>query len=238
MVAVDLRGYNETERPPNVLDYTIANIRQDVVELIPALGHEKAILVGHDWGGGVAWNVAGYNPEVVEKLVVMNCPHPKIFIKRIQSFAQLLKSWYIFFFQVPYLPELMLSAGDYGALEMSFQEKQRGGVHNKKSFTAEDVEAYKYVFSQRGALTAPINYYRASFFGEESKGSVADKISMPTLLIWGENDAYFDLSAVEGHDSVVTDLTVRRIQDCSHWVQNDNPERVNQHMREFLENTD
>ena len=117
---------------------------------------------------------------------------------------------------------------------MSFQEKQQGGIRNKKFFTAEDVEAYKYMSSQRGALTA----YRANFFGEESKGSVADKISMPTLLIWGENDAYFDLSAVEGHDSVVTDLTVRRIQDCSHWVQNDNPERVNQHMREFLENTD
>ncbi len=96
-----MRGYGETERPPNTLDYTLAHLRQDVVELIPALGHDRATLVGHDWGGAIAWAVTQKHPEIVEKLVVLNCPHFRIFSRTIQrSWAQLMKSWYLFLFQV------------------------------------------------------------------------------------------------------------------------------------------
>ena len=186
----------------------------------------------------MVWNVAGHNPEVVDKLIVLNAPHPKVMLKSFEKLSTLLKTWYSFFFQVPYLPECLLSAWDFAMFETWFHTDPFG-VRNKKSFTAEDVEAYKYVYSEYGARTAPINYYRANFMGGDLKSSMVGTISVPSLLIWGDNDAIFDPSVVDGHDgSVVTDLTVRRIQDCSHWVQNDNPERVNQHMREFLENAD
>lgn len=236
VVSVDLRGYGETERPPNTLDYIIENIRQDIVELIPALGHDKAILVAHDWGGAIAWAVTLKHPEVVEKLVVINCPHPRVFARQFKHFSQLMRSWYMFFFQIPYLPELMLSAKDYGNFNESFLGKAFG-VRNKGGFTAEDVEAYKYVFSQPGAMTPPINYYRANVLrkGDAATSSKNSMVSVPTLLIWGDNDSAFDLVMADNHGSVVSDLTVRHIENCSHWAQNDNPERVNHHMREFLE---
>ena len=133
-MAVDLRGYNETERPPNVLDYTLVKLRQDIAELIPALGHEKAILVSHDWGGAIAWAVTQKHPELVEKLVVLNCPHTRVFKRTITgTWAQLLKSWYMFLFQVPYLPEFLLSRRDYGYFSAVFRGK-KAGVRNLAAF--------------------------------------------------------------------------------------------------------
>ena len=227
VVAVDMRGYNKTDRPPDVHDYTLPNLCQDVVELIPALGHDKAILVAHDWGGGVAWTVADRHPEVVEKLIVMNCPHPAVLKKRIQSFSQRMKMWFIL---IPWFPEFQFSIGNCEILKDLFRGEN--GVCNKQSLTLEDVEAYRYVFSQPGALKYPINYYRGTFLVDMKYGPA---ITMPTLLIWGDSDAFFDLAVADDHGDVVPDLRVKHIEKCSHWVQNDNPERVNQHIREFLD---
>lgn len=235
VVSVDLRGYNQTERSPNVSDYLLTNLCQDIVELISALGHDKAILVAHDWGGAIAWTVAQQHPEVVKKLIVMNCPHPRVIKRRAKRLSQLWKSWYVFFFQVPWLPEFIFSTKDFGTFDECFLGEY-SGVRNKRlgAFTAEDVEAYKYVFSQDGALTSPINYYRANAL-QASVGDKKSTIDIPTLIIWGDADRFFDVAMADGHMGVVSDLTVRHIEDCSHWVQNDDPERVNQYMREFLE---
>ena len=235
VVAVDLRGFGETDRPPNILDYSITNLRQDIVELIPSLGHSKAILVAHDWGGAIAWTITQKHPELVEKLVVMNCPHPKIFAERIRHFSQMMKSWYMFLFQIPWLPEFILSVKDFVNFNEFFRGNS-GGVRNKASFTEEDVEAYKYVFSQEGAITPPLNYYRAAM---RSGGIGTDNeddstINVPTLIIWGDADKYFDVAMANDHGGVVSKLTVRHIPDCSHWVQNDVPETVHRYMWEFL----
>ncbi len=235
MVAVDLRGYNETERPPNKQDYTLPNLCRDVVELIPALGHDKAILVAHDWGGGVAWETTHRHPQVIEKLIVMNCPHPQIFRQRFSNHtSQLKKSLYALLFQIPWLPEFLFSVNDYDIIKKAFRGR-RAGVRKRDAFTADDVEAYKYVFSQKGALTAPLNYYRANSLRSFEDGDAEGKIAVPTLIIWGDKDIYFDVAVADSHVSIVDDLTVQHLEDCSHWVQNDDPVEVNGHMREFLE---
>ena len=237
MVAVDLRGYGETESPPKTLDYTLTKLRQDIVELIPALGHSNAILVAHDWGGAIAWAVTQKHPDLVEKLVVMNCPHSRIFKKIISAtWAQKMKSWYMFLFQLPWLPEFMMSRRNYGYFTAIFRGK-KAGVRNLDAFTREDVEAFKYVFSQPGALTAPINYIRCIFsqFGPNRDASMAKKkIEIPTLIIWGDEDQFLESCMADAHGDFVSDLTVKHIPKCSHWVQQDQPELVNQYMRDFI----
>ena len=224
-----MRGYNETEHPPNVSDYTVSKLCRDVAELIPVLGHNRAILVAHDWGAGVAWSIAQRWPELVERLIVMNGPNARVMEKRMKRFSQLLKSWYVFFFQVPWFPEFLLSSSDY----KFFDGLREGNI--KDAFTAEDVEAYKYVFSQEGAFTGPVNYYRCVFRkkDEEHMQSRMIKIEVPTLLIWGDDDPYVE-NIADQHVDVVKDLTVRHVEKVGHWVQNESPETVNRHMREFL----
>ena len=237
VVAVDLRGYGETDRPPNTLDYVLSNLRRDIVELIPALGYSKAILVAHDWGGVIAWAVTQKHPELVEKLVVMNCPHSRIFKHTISStWTQLMKSWYMFLFQVPWLPEFILSIRDYGYFNAIFRGK-KAGVRNRTAFPQEAVEAYKYVFSQPGATTGPINYIRCIFymFSEPNEAKVVKKsIDIPTLIIWGDDDLFLESSMADTHEEFVTDLTVKHIPNCSHWVQQDVPDKVNEYIKEFL----
>ena len=239
MVAPDLRGYGETERPPNTRDYILPNLRQDIVELIPALGHSKAILVSHDWGAVIAWAVTQKHPELVDKLIILNAPHSRIFKRTITgTWAQLMKSWYMFLFQVPFLPEFMLSVRDYGYFNAIFRGR-KAGVRNRAAFPPEAVEAYKYVFSQPGATTGPINYIRCIFYmfstrtPEES--TLAKKtIDVPTLIIWGDDDLFLETSMADAHGDFVTDLTVKHIPNCSHWVQQDVPDTVNQYIREFI----
>lgn len=237
VVSVDLRGYGETDRPPEILDYVLSNLRQDIVELIPALGHCKAILVAHDWGGAIAWAVAQKHPELVEKFVVMNCPHSRIFKRTISgTWAQLMKSWYMFLFQLPWLPEFLISRRDFGFFNAIFRGK-KVGVRNRASFPPEALEAYKFVFSQPGAITGPINYIRCIFkmFDSADEAKLAKRnIEVPTLIIWGDDDNFLESSMADAHGSFVTDLTVKHIPKCSHWVQQDQPDLVNQYMREFL----
>ena len=237
MVAPDLRGYGETDKPPNILDYSLPNLCQDIVELIPALGHSKAILVAHDFGGNVAWAVTSKHPDLVEKLIIMDCPHPQVMKKKLKTFSQLMKSWYMFFFQVPCLPEFVVSMKDYGMFD-GMRGKSHG-VRNRQYFTAEDVEAYKYILSQDGALTPPINYYRAAFrVDPKAIKSMSKTIDVPTLVMWGDLDLYLEPSMADDHADVVTNLTVKHIPNCSHWAQNDDVEAVNQHMWEFLKEDD
>jgi pimeloyl-ACP methyl ester carboxylesterase len=234
VVAVDLRGYGDTDHPPSVSDYFITNLTRDVVELIRALGHEKAIVVSHDWGAIIAWIVAQYHPEVVEKLVVLDGPHPLVMARNL-SIVQLVMSWYVLFFQVPWLPEFGLSLNDYGNLDEVFYGSPFG-VRNKKNFTSDHVEAYKYIFSQDGALTPPLNYYRANALrlGDYLSSNPGDVIELPILVIWGDDDCYLNSDLADRHRGVARNVMVKHIKNCSHWVQNDQPEEVNQCIREFL----
>lgn len=229
VVALDLRGYNDSDKPQGVDAYRMDELVRDVQGVIRGLGYERCVLVGHDWGGAIAWSVAYDSPELLEELIVMNLPHPAKFRQGLQTPQQLLRSWYIGFFQLPLLPELAMSAGDYWAIEQAF----RGMAIRQAAFSAADIDAYKDAAAKRGALTAMLNYYRAVTSSPILRDHW-DVLTVPTLMIWGEADSALGKELTLGTENYVRDFHLRYIPNCSHWVQQEQPELVNQYMREFL----
>ncbi len=231
VLAPDLRGYNFSDKPRGIAAYRIDSLIGDVLGLIEHTGAQRAAIIGHDWGGVIAWHLAMSHPQVVEKLVILNAPHPAAYRRELRSWRQMLKSWYVFFFQLPGLPELMLRAGNFESLARMLRTQP---VH-PQAFTPEDVRRYKQALAQPGALTAALNYYRA-FFRYRNQHAVPDKIpiNVPVLLLWGERDAYLSPRLTEGLNAWVPNLRVMRFPDVSHWIQNDAPERVNRLMIDFL----
>lgn len=230
VLAPDLRGYNLSDKPPGVSAYRINVLLEDVAGLIRQAGEEKASLAGHDWGGVLAWFFAMRHPEMVERLVILNAPHPAAYRRELRSWTQLRKSWYVFLFQVPGLPEQLIGAGDYDLIGRMLS---RQPVHHE-AFSAEDVQQYKHALARPGALTAALNYYRAMGNPLRQSEREAVPISAPTLLLWGEQDSFLSLRLTEGLNAWVPNLRVVRFPDVSHWVQNDAPERVNRLMIDFL----
>lgn len=228
VVALDLRGYNESDKPQQLSAYEMSELIQDIAGVIQGLGYDRCVLVGHDWGGAIAWNFAYAYPEMVERLIVLNIPHPAKFAQGLQTPQQLLRSSYAFFFQLPVLPELVLQAFDYRLISTAFTQM----AVNKSAITPADLEAYKDAAAKRGALSAMLNYYRTAFttFNEQD-WSLLD---VPTLMIWGEEDTALGKELTYGTDEYVRDFQIRYIPNCSHWVQQEQPELVNQFMREFL----
>ena len=223
-LAPDMRGYNTSDKPPGVGSYSLSALAADVAGLAGHMGVERATIVGHDWGGIVAWNVATRYPDLVDKLILLNSPPPGAFLRGLRRFEQLRRSWYMLFFQIPWLPERTWRSGGYSLLRRVLT---RDPVH-PNAFTEEDIDRYVEALSQPGALTAAINYYRARLRG----GPPA--INVPALLIWGEQDRYLGLRLTEGLERWAPDIRVERIPDASHWVQNDTPQRVNELILEFL----
>lgn len=230
VIAVDQRGYNESDKPRGVASYRLDLLTSDVAGLIAHAGQQKAHVIGHDWGGAIAWAVAMRHPEVVDKLVVLNAPHPAVFFRELRVPRQMLRSWYVLFFQVPVLPELFIRFGNYSFLDRMLL---REPVH-RDAFSADDVLLYKQALSQPGALTAAINYYRAAIRYRRDAQRAIRRITTPTLLLWGERDRYLGLALTKGLEPWVPDLRIQRIADASHWVQNDAPEQVNRALLAFL----
>lgn len=228
VVALDLRGYNDSDKPQASLAYTMSEFVKDVEGVIKGLGYDRCILVGHDWGGAIAWNFAYAHPEMVERLIVMNIPHPAKFAQGLRTPQQLMRSWYAFFFQLPGLPEFLIQLSDYQMIETAFKSM----AVDKSTFSQTDIEAYKDAAAKRGALTAMINYYRNAFdtFGQ-GEWSLLD---VPTLMIWAEKDTALGKELTYGTEEYVRNFQIRYIPNCSHWVQQERPELVNQYIREFL----
>ena len=235
VIALDQRGYNLSDKPKGVGHYRLEALLGDVLGIIRHAGEQRAVVAGHDWGGAIAWNFAMRHPEAVEKLIVLNAPHPQRFLDEITGFSQLRKSWYMLFFQLPWLPERLLRAGDYAGLANTL----RTDPAHPGAFDEADIAHYKQAISQPGALTATINYYRALFRLNpfRYKHSIT-RIDIPTLLIWGEQDRYLGIRLTEGLEPWVPKLRLERIPDASHWVQAEVPERVNALIVEFLRTTD
>jgi pimeloyl-ACP methyl ester carboxylesterase len=232
VVAPDLRGYNRSAKPAGIGSYRLEELVRDVAGLIRYLGAERAAVAGHDWGGLIAWYLAMLRPEVVDRLIVLNAPHPAAFARELRSPAQLLRSSYALFFQLPWLPEAVLRAGDFALLQRIFrtQPVRRG------AYTGDDIQRYKDALRQPGALTAAINYYRAALRRSlvRAKRDVS-RIDHPTLLIWGERDRYLNIRLTQGLEEWVPGIRVERIREASHWVPVDAPELVNRLLIDFLD---
>ncbi|XP_013774540.1 epoxide hydrolase 4-like [Limulus polyphemus] len=232
VVAIDMRGYGESEKPEGIRAYQVSKIEDDIKQLLNALGRKSGVIVGHDWGGCVAWSLAAHYPEIVEQLIIMNAPHPRNFEETLHSnLHQFFKSWYIFFFQLPLVPELDFCAKDLAVFDKEFCSDGRSIC------SEEEIEAYKYYFSQPGAFTPPINFYRAAIgwlrkdLQEEYDGF---RIKAPTLVIWGEKDKYLVPELATGCARYTDNYTLRIIENASHWVHLDHAEEVNKHMWSFL----
>lgn len=237
VIAPDLRGYNETDKPKGIDNYRLNFLAGDVFGLIKALGEKRAMIVGHDWGGVVAWYLAAFHPEAVEKLVVLNAPHPNAYTTRTKGlFRQLQKSWYVFFFQTPDVPEEVLTRNNYLFLKNMLQSS----LVKKEVLTTEDLEEYEKAWAKPGALQAALNYYRANMnpailFSE--KTVAFPKIKSPTLVIWGEQDVALSKDLiVDTEEYVGAPYSIRYFPNCGHWVQLEDPELVNKHILEFLKN--
>ncbi len=237
-VALEMRGYGESDAPVGVANYTLDKLVGDVADLIEALGHRRAIVVGHDWGGAVAWATAMMRPEVVERLIVMNCPH----LERIRHALrrnprQMIRSWYMLFFQIPRLPEWLLRRRNYEALLDALRHR----TIQKDVFSESDLDYFRAAFRNPYSLTAAINYYRANFRAAfmAAPGSnpwIDRKISAPTLLIWGEQDFTLGKELTYGMEGLFTGpFEIKYIADSGHWVQNEKPELVNRYVRDFLD---
>ncbi|HLZ69057.1 MAG TPA: alpha/beta hydrolase [Dehalococcoidia bacterium] len=228
-VAPDQRGYNLTEKPAGIGAYASEYLVEDVADLIRKLGEEQAVIVGHDWGGGVAWLFAMRHPELTRRLAVLNCPHPAAMQHALRrNPRQMLRSWYMLYFQIPKLPELGFRAGNYRSIERALRGWARPGT-----FSDDEIRAYKEAAAQPGALTAAINWYRAAA-REFRRERPMPLIETPTLLIWATNDRALGVELTHGMERWVGDLRIRYIPRTSHWVQQEQPGLVNRYLREFL----
>jgi pimeloyl-ACP methyl ester carboxylesterase len=243
VVVPDMRGYNESEKPRGVDAYRIDELVADVVGVIEhyagASGEAdadeaaSAHVVAHDWGGGVAWSVAVGRPDVVDRLAVLNAPHPERFRELLRTPAQLKRSWYMFAFQLPWLPEFGLTRDDATVLEEVFEE----------SMPASELRHYRDAIQRAGAARSAVHYYR-SFLREGLRDELPflsasipmseGNVDAPTLVCWGEDDEALLPANAAGLDEWIPDLRVERLADASHWVQLDAPGRVNDELRAHL----
>ena len=233
VVAPDMRGYNLSDKPRSVGDYKISVLVEDILRLIEYFGAKRAAIVGHDWGGSVAWAVAQRHPDRICRLVVLQTP-PRAAWRANMTFKQLCRIWYMFFFQLPRVPEWLIRRKQFRVFDRLFTRT----VYRKGAFTPADIEQYKEAFRQPGALTSAINYYRANVrriaFRPERRLSDPG-VSVPTLFIYGEKDFVILPTTVRGIESYVqSDYRELRISDSGHWVQNEAPGTVNEALLEFL----
>lgn len=243
-MALDMRGYNLSDKPRKVEEYAVPRLVADIQAFLQKVTKgKKAVLVAHDWGGAIAWVFAALHPEMLEKLVIINAPHPTVFARELQSnAAQQRASGYMNFFRSEGA-EAALSANNYAMLSAAVF----GGSTKPDAFTEEDRKAYREAWAQPGALTGGLNYYRAAQVGppadngkekSEAGGTLAaltlPSIKVPTLVIWGEKDTALLTGNLTGLDKVVEKLTIKRIPEGSHWVVHEEPEQINNLIREFL----
>ena len=231
-VAPDLRGYNDTDRTG---PYDLDTLSGDVVNLIGHLGAERATIVGHDWGGVIAWYLAAKHPDVCERVVVLNAPHPAVFAHVIRSNPRRLqRSWYMFFFVLPWLPEARLLKDDARIMHRIY----RANAVNRSAFSDEVVRPFREAILKPGAAAAALGYYRAAIWGGFSQPrqlSGFPLIKQPALLLWGRNDtalSYEDL--VPPTVLWATDLWIEPIEGAGHFVHQERPTEVNQALMRFL----
>lgn len=227
--APDQRGYNLSEKPSGIEAYRLDTLAHDIIGLIDQSGRDKVYLVGHDWGAAVAWSVALIAPEKLHRLVILNVPHPSVMLDTIRTnVEQMLRSWYIGFFQLPLLPEALLTFGDGSFAAQALQSTSRPGT-----FTDDDIARYTRAWQQPGAMTAMLNWYRA-MVRTRIELPTDIRVHVPTLVIWGVKDTALSKDMAQPSIDLVDDGRLVFIDEASHWVQHEEPERVNALIGEFF----
>ena len=232
VILPDQRGYNLSEKPKGINKYHVNELVGDVLGLIDALDYEKVNLVGHDWGAIVAWMMAFRHPERLQRLGILNVPHPLVMRRfLLRDLEQMRRSWYVLFFQMPWLPELGMRLKDWRGTVLALRGS--GQVH---TFTKEDIEKYKEAWSQPGAMTAMINWYRAAVW-DRSWIPNEMRIRVPTLVMWGMKDFALTHRMARPSLDYVEKGNLIFFPEATHWVQRDAAEEVNPYLIDFLLDT-
>ena len=228
VVAPDQRGVGRSSKPAGIGQYRIDLLADDVAAIVRALGHERASVVGHDWGGVVAWHLAEHHADVVERVAILDAPHPAIFSAYLLRHpSQLGRSWYMAFFQLPWIPEAVLGAGNFEWLAQALTTTSRPGA-----FSSVDLRVYREAWARPGALTGMLNWYRALPLG--SRLAPNGPIAAPVRLLWGDQDSALEPGLAEASIARCADGEVIHLPDATHWLQHEEPQRVNELLLEFL----
>ncbi len=225
----DQRGYNLSDKPRGIAAYKIDELARDVVGLMDAAGGDKCYLAGHDWGAAVAWWIALHYPERLYKLAILNVPHPGVMLQTLSSsLTQLKKSWYMFFFQIPFLPEAILRNNDWERMVGLLRNSAKPGT-----FSNNDIEQYIHAWWRKDAITSMLNWYRA-VLQMPPKISADHRIRIPTLLLWGANDIALDRQMARPSLEFCDQGRLVLFENSSHWVQHDESEMVNKYLLDFF----
>jgi epoxide hydrolase 4 len=227
----DQRGYNLSDKPGYLTAYRVDVLARDVIGLIQAAGREKATLVGHDWGGVVAWWLAIHHPQYLERLVILNAPHPSVMAHTLlTSPNQVFRSLYALFFQIPRLPEALLRNNDWELQVRALRNTSRPGT-----FTPADVEQYRRAWWRKGAITSMLNWYRANFRYKPDLPA-HPYVQTPTLILWGARDFALSEQLVKPSADYCLQKRLVVFEGATHWVQHEEAQRVNQLMLGFMQN--
>jgi epoxide hydrolase 4 len=227
VIVPDQRGYNLSSKPASVADYTLTNLTGDIAALIQTFGAEPAIVVGHDWGGGVAWALAQQHPHVIKKLIILNMPHLQVMRDNVRrNPKQMLKSLYAMFFQLPFLPEQLCSAFDFKGLETSMVKTARKGAMSRGY-----IAACKQAWRQPGALKSMINWYRAFF---QIPVNTDIDINVPVLLLWGAKDLFLGKGMAAQSIERCANGKLIMLPKATHWLHHEEPAVVNPHIYDFI----
>jgi epoxide hydrolase 4 len=229
--APNLRGYGASSKPEGVRAYGLDHLTQDVAALIDASGAKEVMLIAHDWGAIIAWYFAILKLRPLVRLVIMNVPHPKVGMRELRHWRQFRRSWYIFFFQLPRLPEAMMAGKDARGIKGAFYNM----AVDKSRFGKDVLQTYADAALRPGAITAMINYYRALVRHRDVVDVGSSRVETPTLMIWGEEDSALNIRCTEGTEAWVPHFTLHRLPGVSHWVQQEAPEKVNALLEGWLD---
>jgi pimeloyl-ACP methyl ester carboxylesterase len=226
VIAPDQRGYNQSSKPSAVRDYGLRELTVDVMAIADQIGRERILLAGHDWGAAVAWDAAMRYPGRIEKLAILNVPHPAVMLRFLKTNPrQMLRSWYMLFFQLPRLPELLFSREGTRTLV----ETSRPGT-----FSPEELDRYREAWGQPDAVTAMINWYRALLREIPDRAAVESRVSVPTRILWGITDRFLMSAMAAESVKYCDDGELFEFPEATHWVQHEEPERVNRLLIEFF----
>jgi pimeloyl-ACP methyl ester carboxylesterase len=232
VIMPDQRGYNLSDKPSGIANYSIDLLAKDVVSVLDAVADSKAFVVGHDWGAAVTWYLAARYPDKIHRAAMLSVPHPRVFIRHlVLNPAQLRKSWYMFFLQVPWLPELIVRRQDWALLVRALQYNSSAGA-----FSDFDIAQYKESWAQKGASTAMLNAYRAALQrpSKLALDAAASRVKVPALLIWGKGEQFAVEAMAKESLGYCDDARLEVFESASHWIQHEQPARLNTMVSEFF----